>query len=62
MEVRNSFSQATLRVITEGFLKLNAKTAFFKAIFRFVTVDGTREVHAVAGLLPVLQFYTCLIY
>ena len=30
--------------------------------WRFVTVGGTREVYAVARLLPVLQFYTCLIY
>ena len=40
----NSFSQrqtaffkATLRVMTEGFLKPNAKTAFFKAILKFCT-------------------------
>ena len=31
-------------------------------IWRFVTVGGTREVYAVARLLPVLQFYMCLIY
>ena len=30
--------------------------------WRFVTVGGTREVYAVARLLLVLQFYTCLIY
>ena len=30
--------------------------------WKFVTVGGTREVYAVARLLSVLQFYTCLIY
>ena len=30
----NSFSQSSQRVMTEGFLKPNAKTAFFKAILK----------------------------
>ena len=30
--------------------------------WKFITVGGTREVYAVARLLSVLQFYTCLIY
>ena len=30
--------------------------------WKFVTVGGTKEVYAVARLLSVLQFYTCLIY
>ena len=30
--------------------------------WRFVTVGGTKEVYAVARLLPILQFYTCVIY
>ena len=30
--------------------------------WKFVTVGGTTEVYAVARLLSVLQFYTCLIY
>ena len=30
--------------------------------WKFVVVGGTREVYAVARLLPVLQFYSCLIY
>ena len=35
----NSFSQSSQRVMTEDFLKPNAKTAFFKAIFKFCTVN-----------------------
>ena len=31
---QTAFLRATLRVITEGFLKPNAKTAFFKAILK----------------------------
>ena len=30
--------------------------------WKSVTVGGTREAYAVARLLSVLQFYTCLIY
>ena len=33
----NSFSQSSQKVMTEGFLKPNAKTAFFKAILKSVT-------------------------
>ena len=32
--VSKSFSQSSQRVMTEGFLKPNAKTAFFKAILK----------------------------
>ena len=35
----NSFSQSSQRVMTEGFLKPYAKTAFFKAILKFCTAN-----------------------
>ena len=36
---QTAFLKATLRVMTEGFLKPNAKTAFFKAILKFCTTN-----------------------
>ena len=36
---QTAFLKATLRVMTEGFLKPNAKTAFFKAILKFCTAN-----------------------
>ena len=37
----NSFSQSSQKVMTEGFLKPNAKTAFFKAILNFKVIGLT---------------------
>ena len=52
----NSFSQSSQRVMTEGFLKPNAKTAFFKAILKKKLNDYEVNPLAQVGCKVIMNF------